>query len=83
MGIALANESFGIVEGNMVTNSMLPGISINNSTAFKLNNNKVSNTNGSPGILIVNGAVVHEMVGNGVDAGKSPRFQLGKGATVE
>jgi parallel beta-helix repeat protein len=76
-GIALSEGSTGIIEENMVSNAQEPGIAINESTALKLNRNQVTRVNGSPGIIIIDGGVVHEMKGNAVDADKdAPPFLL-------
>ena len=66
-GIGLQEGAVGIIEDNMVAGSKLPGIAVNGSTALRLNRNKVADTKEAPGFVIVNGAVVREMIGNAAD----------------
>ncbi len=66
-GIALAGGGAGTIEDNMVSKPNEPGIAINDATALKLNRNQVTKLNETPGIIIIDGAVVHQMVGNRVD----------------
>jgi parallel beta-helix repeat protein len=81
-GISLQIGSVGIIEDNMVVRSNNPGISVHDSTALRLNRNKVTGTKQSPGFAIVNGANIHEMIGNASDSNRGPRFVLGSGVTV-
>jgi len=78
-GIGLQKGAYGIIEDNMVAGSKLPGIAVNGSTALRLNRNKVTGAKEAPGFVIVNGAVVREMIGNAADSNKGPRFVLGGG----
>jgi len=78
-GIGLQKGAVGIIEDNMVAGSKLPGIAVNGSTALRLNRNEVTGTKEGPGFVIVNGAVVREMIGNAADLNKGPRFVLGGG----
>jgi hypothetical protein len=83
MVIGLQKGSVGIIEDNMVAGSKLPGIAVNGSTALRLNRNKVTDTKHAPGFVIVNGAVVREMIGNAADSNQGPpRFVLGRDATI-
>lgn len=82
VGIALSKGAVGIIEENMVSDSTLPGISVNGSTALKLNFNKVTGTKKAPGFVISNGAVVRGMEGNASDSNRGPRFML-KSGTIE
>jgi hypothetical protein len=83
MVIGLQKGSVGIIEDNMVAGSKLPGIAVNGSTALRLNRNKVTDTKHAPGFVIVNGAVVREMIGNAADSNQGPpRFVLGRDAIV-
>jgi hypothetical protein len=79
VGIALSKGAVGIIRGNMVSDSERPGITVNGSTALKLNYNKVTRTKNAPGFVISNGAVVREMKGNAADSNKGPRFMLKSG----
>ena len=81
-GIGLQKGAVGIIEDNMVTGSKKPGIAMNGCTALRLNRNKVTDTKEAPGIVIVNGAKVCEMIGNAADSNKGPRFVLGSGASI-
>lgn len=83
VGIGLSKSSVGIIEDNMVMHSQQPNITINNSTALKLNRNKVLGLDNSPGITIVNESVVYEMIGNAVENGESPRFMVDKKSEVK
>ncbi len=83
VGIGLSQNSVGIVEDNMVLESEQPNITIKGSVALKLNRNKVLGLDNSPGITIVNEALVHEMRGNAVDNGESPRFMVDKKSEVK
>ena len=76
VGIGLRENSIGIVEDNMVMHSQGPDISINNSIVLKLDGNKIIGLATAPGITIVNGSTVHEMIGNAVENGKLPRFMV-------
>ncbi len=83
-GIALSESSAGIIENNMVTNPQDPGIAVNNSSALKLNGNQITNLNGTPGIVIINGGIVHEMTGNAVDADKdAPPYLLDSNSDIK
>jgi parallel beta-helix repeat protein len=75
-GIGLQKGSVGIIEDNMVAGSKLAGISVNDSTALRLNRNKVTDTKEAPGVAIVNGGKVREMIGNASDSNKGPRFVI-------
>jgi len=83
VGIGLSKNSVGIVEDNMVMHSEYPNITINGSTALKLNRNKVLGLGDSPGITIVNESVVNEMIGNAVENGEGPRFMVDKNSEVK
>src|SRR5210317_329383 len=67
-GIGLQKGAVGIIEGNMVTGSNLSGIAVNDSTALRLNRNKVTGTKEGPGFTIVNGGKVRKMIGNASDS---------------
>jgi len=67
-GIGLSDKAIGIIEENMVSNPKKPGIAVKESVALKLNTNRVTNLNGTVGIVIIDGSVVDEMIGNAVDA---------------
>lgn len=82
VGIALSKGAVGIIEKNMVADSRRPGISVNGSTALKLNYNKVTGAKTAPGFVILNGARVREMKGNASDSNRGPRFML-KDGTIE
>jgi hypothetical protein len=82
-GIGLQKGAVGIIEDNMVAWSKLPGIAVNGSTALRLNRNQVTGTKEAPGFVIMNGAVVREMIGNASDSNKGPRFVLGGGGTID
>jgi hypothetical protein len=77
-GIGLQKGCVGIIEENMVVGSILPGITVNGSTALRLNRNKVTCTKEAPGFLIVNDGKVHEMLDNASDSNKGPRFAVSK-----
>ena len=78
-GIGLQNGAVGIIEDNMVSESKLAGITIaRDSTAIRLNRNKVTGSKESAGIVIENGESVREMIGNASDSNKGPRFVFGK-----
>ena len=81
-GIGLQNGSVGIIEDNMVAESNLSGIAVNDSTALRLNRNKVTDTKEAPGFVIVNGGKVHKMIGNASDSNEGPRFVITNGASV-
>ena len=81
-GIGLQNGSVGIIEDNMVAESNLSGIAVNDSTALRLNRNKVTDTKEAPGFVIVNGGKVHKMIGNASDSNNGPRFVISNGASV-
>ena len=83
VGIGLNKNSVGIIEDNMVMHSEYPNITINGSIALKLNRNKVLGLGNSPGITIVNGSVVNEMIGNAVENGERPRFMVDKNSEVK
>ncbi len=83
VGIGVSKNSVGIIEGNMVMHSAQPNITINESIALKLNRNRILGLDNSPGITIVNGATVHEMIDNGVENGESPRFMVDKKSKVK
>lgn len=75
IGMGLSKGATGILEENIVSGSAGPGIAVNGSTALKLNRNQVTGAE-APGIFIVNGAKVLEMVGNVADSNRGPRFML-------
>jgi len=79
VGIAMTDGSTGIIEDNTVSGGRLPGIAINDSTALKLNRNKVTGIQESPAIIMVNGAVIQEMIGNAAETDNGPRFLLRDG----
>lgn len=82
-GIGISDNSFAVIEENNITGAKDPAIAVTGSTVLKLNNNNISNTNGSPGIAIINGSLVLEMIGNGVDTNNdSPRFLVDRESTV-
>ena len=82
-GIGLQKGSVGIIEDNTVAESNLSGIAVNDSTALRLNRNKVTERKLPPGFGIVNGAKVREMIGNAADSDQAPRrFVLGRDATI-
>jgi len=83
VGIGLSKNSVGIIEDNMVMHSKRPNLTINCSTALKLNRNKILGLGDSPGIIIVNESVVYEMIGNGVENGERPRFMVDKESEVK
>jgi hypothetical protein len=66
----------------MVAESNLSGIAVNDSTALRLNRNKVTGTKEGPGFVIVNGGKVHKMIGNASDSNKGPRFVIGRDEIV-
>lgn len=83
-GIALSSDAVGIIEGNMVSNPKKPGIAVNKSTALKLNRNQVTKLDGNPGIIIIDGGVVHEMIGNAVDADEdAPPYLIDGDSTLK
>jgi parallel beta-helix repeat protein len=83
-GIALSSNAVGIIEGNMVSNPKKPGIAVNKSTALKLNRNQVTKLDGNPGIIIIDGGVVHEMIGNAVDADEdAPPYLIDGDSTLK
>ncbi len=81
-GIGLKKGSVGIIEDNMVAESNLSGIAVNDSTALRLNRNKVTDTKEAPGFVIVNGGKVRKMIGNASDSNKGPRFVIGRDEIV-
>lgn len=83
VGIGLSKGSLGIVEDNYVLHSAKPNIAINGSELLKLNRNKIIGLGKSPGITIVNNSVVHEMIGNDVENGETPRFMVDKTSEVK
>jgi hypothetical protein len=82
IGIGLQKGSVGIIEDNMVAKSNLSGIAVNDSTALRLNRNKVTVTKEAPGFVIVNGGKVSEMIGNASDSNNGPRFLIGSDGIV-
>lgn len=82
VGVGITENSVGIIEENMVTETKQPAVTVNKSIGLKLNHNKVTNADNSPGITIVNDSVVYEMVGNAVENDNSPRFLVDKSSTV-
>jgi len=82
--IGISDKAVGIIENNLINNGKDPAIAVNASTALKLNHNKVGGKKETPGIIIVNGGVVEEMIGNSVDIGKdTPRFLVDKDSVVK
>nr|MBF0220857.1 right-handed parallel beta-helix repeat-containing protein [Desulfobulbaceae bacterium] len=75
-GIGLMDGAVAIIEDNMVANSKDPGIAVKSSTVLKLNGNGVDGMVDTPGILLVNKTVVHEMLANTVTPGDQPPFML-------
>jgi hypothetical protein len=82
VGIGLQKGSVGIIEDNMVAESNLSGIAVNDSTALRLNRNKVTGTKKGPGVVIVNGGKVRKMIGNASDSNMGPRFVIGRDEIV-
>jgi parallel beta-helix repeat protein len=83
-GIALSSGATGIIENNYVSKPKAPAIAINASTALKLNYNQVTKLDGTPGIVIVDGGVVHEMIGNRVDPDEdAPPYLLDGDSTIK
>lgn len=82
VGVGLVKKSVGIIEDNMIMHSQEPNISINNSLVLKLNRNKVIGNENSPGITIVNGSTVFEMIGNAVENGEVPGFMVDRKSEV-
>jgi parallel beta-helix repeat protein len=80
VGIGISDGAFCIVEENIVSGTKDPGIVVNNATALKLNNNKVTRSM-APGFVFMKGATVVEMIGNGADGNMGPRFML-RGGTI-
>ena len=83
VGMGFRQGAVVVIEGNMVSGSALPGIAINGAIALKLNHNQVTGARNTPGFVIVNGAVVHEMKGNAADSNKGPRFMLQKSTIIQ
>lgn len=84
VGIGLSEKAVGIIEENMVSKSKDPGIAINDAVALKLNYNQVTKLDGNPGIIVINGGVVHEMVGNRVDPDEdAPPYLLDGESTIK
>jgi parallel beta-helix repeat protein len=81
-GIGLQKGSVGIIEDNMVAESNLSGIAVNDSTALRLNRNKVTGTKEAPGFTIVNDGKVHEMLDNASYSNYGPRFMISNNASV-
>jgi hypothetical protein len=81
-GIGMQKGCVGIIEENMVVGSIMPGITVNGSTALRLNRNKVACTKEAPGVLIVNDGKVNEMLDNASDSNNGPRFAVSKKARL-
>lgn len=81
-GIGLTDGTVAIIEENMVSGSKLAGISLIDATALKLNHNMVTGAKEGAGISIMDGAVVHEMVGNSSDSNQGIRFKLKDGTII-
>ena len=73
--MALRDGAVGILEKNLVSGSVAPGIEINDATVLKLNYNEVTGAN-APGFDIRAGSKVLEMVGNAADSNLGPRFMF-------
>ncbi|MDH3346705.1 MAG: right-handed parallel beta-helix repeat-containing protein [Desulfobulbaceae bacterium] len=83
-GIALSSGATGIIENNYVSKPKEPGIAINASIALKLNYNQVTKLDGNPGIIIIDGGVVHEMIGNRVDPDEdAPPYLIDGDSTIK
>ena len=83
IGIGISKNSVAVIEDNMIAKSKEPGIAVNGSLALRLNRNKVTGRDYTPGILIINRGIVHEMVGNSVDANSfGPRYRVGEGSRI-
>ncbi len=83
-GIALSKDSTGIVEDNLVAGSTDPGVAVSQSSALKLNRNQVTSLNGTPGIIIIDGAIVHQMIENRVDPDEdAPPYLLDGESTIK
>ena len=83
-GIALSSGATGTIVENLVSNPKKPGIAVNASTALKLNYNQITKLDGNPGIIIIDGGVVHEMIGNRVDADEdAPPYLLGGDSSIK
>lgn len=81
VGIALRDGAVGVIEDNKVSGGKDTGISVNGSTALKLNRNQATGSEGV-GIAIVNRAAVTEMLDNAADGNSGPRFVL-RDSTIE
>jgi hypothetical protein len=83
IGIGISKNSVAVIEDNMIAKSKEPGIAVNGSLTLRLNRNKVTGRDYTPGILIINRGIVHEMVGNSVDANSfGPRYRVGEGSRI-
>ena len=83
-GIALSNGATGTIVENLVSKPKKPGIAVNASTALKLNYNQITKLDGNPGMIIIDGGVVHEMIGNRVDADEdAPPYLLDGDSSIK